>query len=112
MFLASQGVTALVNLVLSCRVSLLLNVRSTVPANDVARFVVLTSPRLLAFFPSPLLDSALNLVRAASTAALVHRTLHPQLIPWISSAGPSRARSSSTSFADRGVASPVVPPLQ
>ena len=44
-----QDVTALGNLVLSRRDSLLLVVRSTVPGNEVARFVVLTSPRLLAF---------------------------------------------------------------
>ena len=82
-FLGSQGVTALGNLVLSRQDSLLLDVRSTVPANEVAHFVVITSPHLVAFFPSPLLDSALNLVRVASTAAL-HRTLrhlHPPMIP-------------------------------
>ena len=36
-FLGNQGVTALGNLVLSCRDSLLLDVRSTVPAEEVAR---------------------------------------------------------------------------
>ena len=48
-FLGGQGVPALGNLVLSRRDSLLLDVRSTVPANEVACFVVLTFPRLLAF---------------------------------------------------------------
>ena len=45
-------------------------------------------------------------MRAASTAALVHRTLHPPMIPRISSADPSWARSPSASSADRGGGSP------
>ena len=44
-YLASQGTTALGNLVLSRRDSLLADVRSTVPAEEVARFEVFSSSR-------------------------------------------------------------------
>ena len=47
-FLGGQGVTALGNLVLSRRDSLLLDVRSTILAYEVTRFGVLALPRLLA----------------------------------------------------------------
>ena len=50
-------------------------------------------------FPTPLLDSALTKMRAASNDALVQWTLHPLKIP----------QKSSASSADRGSVSPVVP---
>ena len=59
-FLASQGCTALGNLVLSRRDSLLADVRSTVPAEEVACLRYSPLPETVALFPSPLLDSALN----------------------------------------------------
>ena len=111
-FLGGQGVTALGSLVLSCRDSLLLDVRSTVPADEVARLCYADLPSSSGLFSSPLLDSALDKMRTASNNALVQRTLHSPKIPWKSSAGPSKAGSSSASSADRGGASPVVPRSQ
>ena len=111
-FLGDQGVSTLGSLVLSCRDSLLLDVRSTVPADEVARLCYADLPSSSGLFPSPLLDSALDKMRTASNNALVQRTLHPPKIPWKSSAGPSKAGSSSASSADCGGASPVVPRSQ
>ena len=50
-------------------------------------------------FPTPLLDSALTKMHAASNDTLVQRTLHPLKIP----------QKSSASSADRDGVSPVVP---
>ena len=111
-FLGNQGVTALGNLVLSCRDSLLLDARFMVPAEELARLRYADLPSSPGIFPSPLLDSALNKMHAASNDALVQRTLHPPEIPRKSSSGPSKAGSSSASSADRGSASPVVPRSQ
>ena len=81
-FLGAQGVTALGNLVLSHRDSLLLDARSTVPAEEVARLRYADLPSSPGIFPSPLLDSALTKMRAAaSNDSLVQRTLHPPKIP-------------------------------
>ena len=55
-FLASQGCTALGNLVLLRRDSLLADVHSTVPAEEVARLRYSTFPETVSIFPSPLLD--------------------------------------------------------
>ena len=71
-FLASQGCTALGNLVLSRRDSLLADIRSTVLAEEVAR---------LRYSPLPETDSALTNVRAVANDALVQHTLHPPRIP-------------------------------
>ena len=79
-FLASQGCTALGNLVLLRRDSLLADVRSTVPAEEVARLRYSPLPETVALFPSPLLDSALTKMRAAANDTLVQRTLHPPRI--------------------------------
>ena len=70
-FLAIQGCTALGNLVLSRRDSLLADIRSMVPAEEVARLRYSPLPETVALFPSPLLDSALTKVRAAANDALV-----------------------------------------
>ena len=80
-FLASQGCTALGNLVLSRRDALLADVRSTVPAEEVARLRYSPLPQSAAIFPHVLLDSALLKMRAAASDALVQRTLHPPRIP-------------------------------
>ena len=80
-FLASQGCTALGNLVLSRRDSLLADVHSTVPAEEVACLRYSPLPEIVALFPSPLLDSALTKMRVAANDALVQRTLHPPRIP-------------------------------
>ena len=111
-FLGTQGVTALGNLILSRRDSLVLDARSTVPAEEVARLRYADLPSSPGIFPTPLLDSALNKMRAASNDALVQRTLHPPKIPRKSSAGPSKAGSSSASSADCGGVSLVVPRSQ
>ena len=80
-FLGGQGVTALSNLGLSHRDSLLLDVRSMVLAEEVARLRNADLPSSSGLFPLPLLDSALSKMRAALNDALVQRTLHPPKIP-------------------------------
>ena len=108
-FLGGQGITGLGNLMLSRRDSTLLDVRSTVPAEKIARLRYADLPLSSGLFPSPLLDSALNKMCVASNGALVQRQLHPPKIPRKSSAGQPKAGSSSASSADRGGSSPVVP---
>ena len=98
-FLASQGITALGNLVLSRRDSLLADVRSTVPAEEVARLRYSPFPETVSLFPSTLLDSALTKMRAAANDALVQCTLHPPRIPRKPAAGGGSAGSSSTGSA-------------
>ena len=80
-FLASQGCTAPGNLVLARRDSLLADVRSTVPAEEVARLRYSPLPETVSLFPNALLDSALIKMWAAANDALVQRTLHPPRIP-------------------------------
>ena len=80
-FLASQGCTTLGNLVLSRRDALLADVRSTVPAEEVARLRYSPLPQSASIFPHALLDSALLKMLAAASDALVQRTLHPPRIP-------------------------------
>ena len=80
-FLASQGYAALGNLVLSRGDSLLADVRSTVPAEEVVRLRYSPLPETVSIFSSPLLDSALTKMRASGNDALVQRTLHPPRIP-------------------------------
>ena len=89
-FPGNQGVTALGNLVLSRRDSLLLDARSTVPAEEVARLHNADLPSSSGIFPPTLLDSALTKMRAASNDTVVQRTLHPPKIPRKSSSGPSK----------------------
>ena len=80
-FRASQGCTALGNLVLARRDSLLADVRSTVPAEEVARLRYSPLPETVSLFPNALLDSALIKMLAAANNAVVQRTLHPPRIP-------------------------------
>ena len=101
-FLASQGCTALGNLVLSRRDALLADVRGTVPVEEVARLRYSPLPLSAAIFPHNLLDSALLKMRAAASDALVQRTLHPPRIPRKPAAsgqgsGSSAARSGQAS---------------
>ena len=98
-FLASQGCTALGNLVLSRRDSLLADVRSAVPAEEVACLRYSPLPKTVSLFPSPLLDSALTKMRAAANDALVQRTLHPPRIPRKPAAAGGSAGSSLTGSA-------------
>ena len=95
-FLASQGCTALGNLVLSRRDSLLADVRSTVLAEEVVRLRYSPLPETVALVPSPLLDSALTKMRAAANDALVQRTLHPPRIPRKPAAAGGLAGSSAS----------------
>ena len=110
-FLGGQGVKALGNPVLSCQDSLLLDVRSTVPAEEVTH--LRRSPLLssASIFPSPLLEAALIKMRAASNNALVQKTLHPPWIPKKFAPVQGKASSASSS-ADRGGNTPVVPRSQ
>ena len=101
-FLASQGCTALGNLVLSRRDALLADVRGTVPVEEVARLRYSPLPLSAAIFPHTLLDSALLKMRAAASDALVQRTLQPPRIPRKPAAsgqgsGSSAARSGQAS---------------
>ena len=95
-FLASQGCTALGNLVLSRRDSLLANVRSVVPAEEVVRLRYSPLPKTVSIFPSALLDSALTKVSAAANDALVQWTLHPPRIPGKPAAAGQSAGSSAS----------------
>ena len=101
-FLASQGSTALGNLVLSRRDSLLADVRSMVPAEEVTRLRYSPLPETVSIFPSPLLDSALAKMRAAANDALVQRTLHPPRIPRKPAASGGSAGSSTAGSAQAG----------
>ena len=101
-FLASQGCMTLGNLVLARRDALLADVRSTVPAEEVARLRYSPLPQSAAIFPHALLDSALLKMLAAASDALVQRTLHPPRIPRKpvaagQSSGSSTARSGQAS---------------
>ena len=95
-FLASQGCTALGNLVLSRRDSFLADVRSTVPAEEVACLRYCSLPEMVSMSPSPLLDSAMTKMRVAAIDALIQRTLHPPRIPRKLAAAGGLAGSSST----------------
>ena len=107
-FLASQGCTALGNLVLSRRDSLLADVRSMVPAEEVACLRYSPLLETVSLFPSPLLDSALTKMWAAANdaldQALVQRTLHPPRIPRKPAAAGGLAGSSTSGSAQEGAA--------
>ena len=95
-FLASQGSTALGNLVLSRRDSLLADARSTVLAEEVARLRCSPLPETVSIVPSPLLDSALAKMRAATNDALVQHSLHPPRIPRKPAAAGGSAQAGSS----------------
>ena len=100
-FLASQGCTALVNLVLSRRDSLLADIRSMVPAEEVARLRYSPLLDTVSLFPTAPLDSALNKMCAAANDALVQRTLHP---PRIHRKPAAAGQSAGSSASDSGQA--------
>ena len=101
-FLACQGSTALGNLVLLRRDSLLADVRSTVPAEEVMQLRYSSLPETVSIFPSPLLDSALAKMQAAANDALVQRTLHPPRIPRKPAAAGGSAGPSASGSAQAG----------
>ena len=81
------------NLVLSRRDSLLLNVKSTVLAEEVAWLRYAALPSSAGLFPTPLLKSALDKMRAALNDTLVQKTLHLLRIPRKSLSAPVKAIS-------------------
>ena len=111
-FLGSQTTPVLANVVLLRRDSLLSDVRSTVPAEELSRLRHAPLPPSSALFPPTLLDTALNKTRAASNDALVHKTLHPPRIPKRQPQQQNRVSSSSAAPADRSGVSPLVPRQQ
>ena len=108
-FLGSQAVPALGNLVLSRRDSLLSDMRSTVPAEELSVLRHTPLPPLAAIFPPNMLDTALSKMRAASKDALIHKALHQPRIPKRPAQGQGRAPSSTSTAADRAGTSPLVP---
>ena len=108
-FLGGQSVAALGNNVLSRRDSLLLDIHSTVPVEEVALLCHAPLPSTSSLFPPPLLETALTKMRAASNDALVQKTLHPPRIPKKSAPVQGKASFSASSAADRGGNTPVVP---
>ena len=111
-FLGSQTTPVLANLVLLRRDSLISDVRSTVPTEELSRLRHAPLPPSSALFPPTLLDTALSKTRAASNDALVHKALHPPRIPKRQPQGQNRASSSAATPADRSVVSPLVPRQQ
>ena len=107
-FVGSQAVPALANLLLSRRDSLLAEVRSTVPTEELSLLRHSPLPPAAAIFLSTLLDTALNKVRAASNDALVHKALHSPRILKRPVQGNSRSNSSNRS-ADTSGSSPLTP---
>ena len=111
-FLGSQTTLVLANLVLLRRDSLLSDVRSTVPAEELSRLRHAPLPPYSALFPPTLLDTALSKTRAASNDALVHKALHPPRIPKRQPQQQNRVSSASAAPADRSGVSPLVPRQQ
>ena len=111
-FLGSQTTPVLANLVLLRRDSLLSDVRSTVPTEEVSRLRHAPLPPSSALFPPTLLDTALSKTRATSNDTLVHKALHPPRIPKRQPQQQNRASSSSAALADRSGVSPLVPRQQ
>ena len=70
-FMGGQGIMALGNFVLLRGDSLLHNVKSTVPAEEVARLRYAALPSSTGLFPTPLLESALDKISVALNDALV-----------------------------------------
>ena len=110
-FVGSQAVPALANLLLSRRDSLLTEVRSTVPIEELSLLRHSPLPPTAAIFPSTLLGTALNKARAASSDALVHKALHPPRIPKRPAQGNSRPNSANR-LADASGSSPLTPGQQ
>ena len=108
-FLGSQTTPVLAYLVLLRRDSLLSDVRSTVPAEELSRLRHTPLPPSSALFPPTLLDMTLSKTRAASNDALVHKRLHPPRIPKRQPQGQNRASSSAATPVDRSRVSPLVP---
>ena len=124
-FLGSQTTPVLANLVLLWRDSLLLDVRSTVPAEELSRLRHALLPPSSALFPLTLLDTALSKTLTTSNGALVHKALHPPRIPKCQLQGQNRSSSLAASWRigpgsrpsfpvndRRRTATPLLPPRQ
>ena len=111
-FLGSQTVPALTNLMLLRRDSLLTDVCSTVPSEELSRLRHAPLPNSSALFPPGRLDTALSKARATSSDALVHKALHPTRIPKRQPQGQGRSTSAVANSADRSGTSPLVPRQQ
>ena len=102
----------LANLVLLRRDSLLSDVCSTVPTEELSRLCHAPLPPSSALFSPTLLDTALSKTRASSNDAYVHKALHPPRILKRQPQQQNRASSSSATPADRSGVSPLVPRQQ
>ena len=108
-FLGSQTTPVLASLVLLRRDSLLSDVRSTVPAEELSRLRHAPLPPSSALFPPTLLDTALSKTRAASNDTLVHKALHPPRILKRQPQGQNRSSPAAATPADRSGVSHLVP---
>ena len=99
-FLGSQTVSALSNLTPLRRDSLLADVRSSVPPEELSRLRHAPLPTSSALFPPGHLDTALSKAQAASNDALVHKALHPPRIPKREPQGQGRSTSATANSAD------------
>ena len=111
-FLSSQTISALSNLTLLRRDSLLTGVRSSVPPEELSRLCHTPLPTSSALFPPGHLDTALSKARAASNDALVHKALHPPRILKRQPQGQNRSTSTAANPADRSGTSHLVPRQQ
>ena len=111
-FLGSQTISALSNLTLLRRDSLLAGVRSSVPPEELSRLRHGPLPTSSALFPPGHLDTALSKARAASNDALVHKALHPPRIPKRQPQGQNRLTLTAVNPANRSGTSPLVPRQQ
>ena len=94
------------------RDSLLADVRSTVPSEELSRLRHAPLPNSSALFPLGRLDTALSMARAALNDALIHKALHLPRIPKRQPQGQGRSTSAATNSANRSGTSPLVPRQQ
>ena len=109
-FMASHSFTALTNLVLARRDSVLTCVRSSVPQDSLSALrnapLASSSSHL---FPSRLVQEAVDKARASDSDTLIQRTLTSARIPKISGRGGGGSSGTSGSAGPSGVGTPVVP---
>ena len=99
-FLGSQTISALSNLTLLQRDSLLTDIRSLVPPEEVSRLRHSLLPTSSALFPPGHLDAALSKAWAASNDAPVHKAIHPPRIPKRQPQGQNRSTSTAMNPTD------------
>ena len=101
-FLASQGSTTLGNLVLSRRDSLLADVRSTIPVEEVARLRYSPLPETVSYLSVSPAGFSIGQDAGGCDDALVQRTLHPPRIPRKPAVAGGSAGSSASGSAQAG----------